>query len=167
MAAEDLKQHWEELTMNLVDIIQYEEGFRSKPYLCSEGYVTIGFGTKLHKAKNMNPRSFPIKVSISMATEWLHEEIVIKDIRLSQSSVTKAYSKLSADRQAIIVSMAYQLGTLGVVKFRRMWAALRDENYHLASLEMLGSRWARQTPKRASRHAQVMRHGRISTVYAD
>ncbi len=33
--------------MNLLDVLQFEEGFRAKAYHCSEGYPTIGIGTKL------------------------------------------------------------------------------------------------------------------------
>ncbi len=38
-----------------------------------------------------------------------------------------------------------------------MWTALENGQYDLAATEMLDSRWARQTPARAERHAEVMR----------
>ncbi len=160
-----LNQNWDILTMNLVKVLEFEEGFRSEPYLDSLDYVTIGFGTKLHNKKGQNPRDFPIKVSRTIAIEWLHTEIAIKDLRLKNSPFATIYEDLHHDRQAIIMSMAYQLGTSGVSKFKKMWRAIALHDFNKASLEMLDSRWARQTPERAARHARVMRGDKLSHVY--
>ncbi|WP_414717526.1 hypothetical protein [Steroidobacter sp.] len=53
--------------------------------------------------------------------------------------------------------MAYQLGTNGVTNFKRMCAALRIRDYSAAAIEMLDSTWAKQTPARAKRMAEIMR----------
>ena len=42
-------------------LLEKEEGFRAKPYLCSEGYPTVGYGQRIG-AKNQ-----PLSVLISMA----------------------------------------------------------------------------------------------------
>ncbi len=151
--------------MNLIKVLAFEEGFRAKPYLCAEGYVTIGLGTKLHKDKGMSPNRFPIRVSRDMAEKWLHSEVALKDRRLANSARSKIYSLLDDDRKAIILSMAYQMGVSRVYKFRKMWAALKEENYIEAANEALDSRWARQTPFRAERHARVLRGESLEDVY--
>lgn len=151
--------------MNLVDLIEYEEGFRTRPYLCTEGYVTIGFGTKLYDKLGANAADFPISVNRKIATEWLHSEIALKDLRLSKSSVSDTYQALSPDMQAIVVSMAYQMGVTGLLNFKRMWKALDEGYYGTAAVEMLDSRWARQTPERAARHARVMAGEPLADVY--
>ena len=156
---------WDTDTMNLIKILSFEEGFRNKPYLCSEGYVTIGYGTKLHNSKGMNPADFPISVSREMGEEWLHSEVAIKDMKMLQSSVSSTYRHLDDDRRAIILSMAYQMGTAGVLKFKNMWKALAKGDYYIASVEMLDSRWATQTAERANRHARVMRKEKLEDVY--
>ena len=160
-----LEQHWDELTMNLINVIEFEEGYRSKPYVCSEGYVTVGFGTKLYDKTGVSASDFPITVTRSIAAEWLHSEIAIKDLRLSKSMVSGVYNKLDDNRQAIIMSMAYQMGTSGLLNFRKMWLALASENYAEAAKEMLDSKWARQTPERAERHARVILGESLVDVY--
>lgn len=153
--------------MNVLKIIAFEEGFMPKPYLCSEGFVTIGLGTKLHKSKGMNPEDFPIRVSRRIAEEWLSTEVDIKHRKLGNSIWIQTYNNLGDDRRAIIISMAYQMGTAGVLGFKKMWAQMARGSYYLAAEEMLDSKWAKQTPKRAERHARVMRGETLENVYTD
>jgi lysozyme len=58
----------------------------------------------------------------------------------------------------IVVEMCYQMGSYGVSKFHGMLSALQESDYVTASKEMLDSRWAKQTPKRAMRMAERMRN---------
>jgi lysozyme len=47
--------------------------------------------------------------------------------------------------------MVFQLGETGVSKFKNMWKALEQNppEYATAAMEMLDSRWAKQTKNRA------------------
>jgi len=47
--------------------------------------------------------------------------------------------------------MVFQLGETGVSKFKNMWKALEQDppEYITAAMEMLDSRWAKQTKNRA------------------
>ena len=49
----------------------------------------------------------------------------------------------------VLCEMIYQMGFSGVSKFKNMIKALQNRDYKLASIEMLDSRWAKQTPNRA------------------
>ena len=55
--------------------------------------------------------------------------------------------------------MIYQIGFAGVLRFKRMLAAMLMQNWEQASIEILDSRWAHQTPQRAKRHALQMKTG--------
>ncbi len=143
------------------ELLAYEEGFREKPYHCSEGYVTIGIGTKI------GPKLAPLdmyqfKVTKKVAEAFLDEEL--KSIR-AQLVKHRWYTELDEDRQTIIKSMCYQLGYSGLMKFKNMIAALEKKHWPEASLEALDSRWAKQTPARAKRHANVLAGSSIKDVY--
>ena len=58
-------------------------------------------------------------------------------------------NKIPVEKQEILAEMSYQLGVNGVLKFKKMWKALKDFDYETAAKEMLDSRWYDQTPKRA------------------
>lgn len=151
--------------MKLIDILTYEEGFRAKPYLCSEGYVTIGLGTKLHKSKGMNPNDFLITVTPDQAAEWLTADIKYLTTNLSKSSVGNIFINLSQDRHAVVLSMAYQMGVVGILKFSKMWKAFKEGDFQEAANQALDSLWARQTSKRAHRHARVLAGETLEQVY--
>lgn len=159
---------WDTDTMKLIDILHFEEGFRPVPYLCSEGYITIGLGTKLHLSKGMIPDQFLLRVTLATAEEWLHTEVATKSLRLkriNRNNVGKTFTNLDDDRRAIILSMAYQMGAYSVSNFSKMWKNLELGNYREAAVEALDSRWARQTPERAERHARVLRGESLSSIY--
>ena len=56
--------------------------------------------------------------------------------------------------------MVFQIGFSGVMKFRKMIANMQEKNWKGAADEMLDSLWAKQTPSRANRLADIVReHG--------
>lgn len=148
--------------MDIYDLLRFEEGFRREPYLCSEGYVTVGIGTKLHTDKGLDPSKFCVTVSLPQAEEWLKSELSEQSLSLSKQST---YVGLSYERKAVIQSMAYQLGITGLFNFKKMWTALEEERYADAAEEMTDSRWATQTPERAVRHAKVMLLDSYGDIY--
>lgn len=157
---------WDKDTMNMIDILSFEEGYSSKPYLCKEGYVTVGLGTRLHTEKGLDPRDFPILVTPEIAEAWLHMRVEKHKRKLSRRTyIGPIFNKLDEDRKAIILSMSYQMGTSGVANFKKMWKALEGGNYELAEREALDSLWATQTPNRAKRHSQVLAGKPLSEIY--
>tara|TARA_R110000796_G_scaffold44892_1_gene109084 strand:+ start:1941 stop:2414 length:474 start_codon:yes stop_codon:yes gene_type:complete len=152
--------------VSIIKVIEFEEGFRSTPYLCSEDFVTIGYGTKLHKAQGMDPSSFLVEVDRTVAGAWLQKELDKIQDRISASDYySKIFYSLNEDRQSMILNMGYQLGVTGLYNFKNMWAALKTEDYNKAATEALDSRWAKQTPERAERVAEVIRSGSMDEVY--
>ena len=72
-----------------------------------------------------------------------------------QDGDTRLY--LTPDGEAL-PSVTTVLGKTGVSKFRNMWKALQEDppNYFEAHVQMLDSRWAKQTPNRAQEMARHM-----------
>ena len=128
----------------LIKRIGVNEGFRSKPYQCSEGVWTIGHGIT-----------------------WLTEEesLHILTGRISQLHLKLLddldwYKDMPPEIQGILIEMVYQIGYSGVMKFKKMIANMIDKDWKGAATEMLDSLWAKQTPNRANRLADIVReHG--------
>lgn len=139
-------------------IIEHEEGWRPEPYYDHLGYPTVGYGFNLRMPKNAPLPGFVMPKAAGEA--WM--QAIIDHIR---SELSEELSWLSETRQAIIISMAYQMGIKGVLSFNDMWAAIRKGDWNKASREMLCSKWAKQTPARAHRHAEVMAKGQAEGVY--
>lgn len=127
--------------MSYVEDIKNEEGFKGVVYKCTEGFDTIGYGTKLPLTKE--------------------EATLLLEYRLGKlkSELNSSLYALEAPNEVwdILYNMAYQLGVPGLLKFEKFFKALHSKNYNKASIEMLDSRWAKQTPNRAKRLSDRMK----------
>ena len=57
----------------------------------------------------------------------------------------------------VVTNMCYQLGLTGFLKFKKTIYLFETEQYEDASLEMLNSLWAKQTPSRARELSEIVR----------
>lgn len=123
------------------------EGLRLKPYRCTAGKLTIGVG------RNLDDKG----ISELEALYLLWNDI--KDV-MDALDRYAWYRQLDPVRQKVMIDMAYNLGMAGLLKFRRMIAAIELGDYGAAADQMLDSRWAEQVGYRAVRLAEMMRSGR-------
>lgn len=143
-------------------IIEREEGFRTHPYLCTEGYVTIGYGTKLFKHKGADPDDFSLVVTKDAAYMLLEARVGHIKSSLYAGPHRETILAMSSNRIDILISMAYQMGLSGLYNFTNMWAAAENRDYGEMANQMLDSTWARQTPERAQRHAYAVRYNDLN-----
>ena len=91
------------------------------------------------------------------------EKVFDGDFDTACSNANQLIKDLPLHHQAkcVLIEMVFQLGIGGVSKFKNMWKALGEGDYQTASEEMLDSRWAKQTPKRATDLSNVMKSCKI------
>ena len=135
----------------LLESVKKHEGYRNKVYLDTLGKRTVGVGH--------------LCVENFWEDDKEYEEDFLMDILKKdlQQAIRQADSmceglKISEDAKIIIIEMIFQLGGTGVSKFRKMWQAIQQDppDYAEASVQMLDSRWAKQTPNRAKEMARLM-----------
>lgn len=150
---------------SITSLLQYEEGFREKPYLCSEGYPTVGTGIRIGP-KGAALSNYQFTVPREVDAVWL-QSILNKTMRdmLSNERIANAMNVLDEARTAVLVSMAYQMGVQGLAQFKNTLYLVETKQFKEAAKAMLDSKWARQTPNRAKRHAEQMRSGLWCTEY--
>jgi len=132
---------------NTKEEVKREEGFRMEVYKDTLGFSTGGYGHKMLEGEvapkdkvgwtKIFERDFAVAVSGS-------EELLMLCPNIDETA------------RNIVVEMCYQMGSFGVSKFKGMLSALQESDYKTASIEMLDSRWAKQTPERAMRMSQRM-----------
>lgn len=158
---DELVSPQEHFMETLVSTLVFEEGFRETPYIGSQGYLHIGYGTKLSTKKGLNPSDFPLKITEDIALQMLADELVRIEAAILNSDRSNTYARLDEPRQVVIMSMAYQIGISGLMNFNNMWDALEASQYDVAGMEALDSKWAAQTPNRAFRHAATLANGTL------
>lgn len=129
-------------------LIKKHEGLRLKPYRCTAGKLTIGYGRNLED------------VGISQSEA---EQMLYNDIQNCYAACIKlpCWNKLNEARQAVLLDMCFNVGFAGLQKFKKMLAALEVGAYSRAAFEMLDSKWARQVKSRADELAQIMEKGQL------
>lgn len=136
--------------MNLAQMLEAEEGRVAHAYTDSEGWLTIGVGRLIDRRKG------------GRLTDKEIDYLLANDIAEKTAEVLKALPwlmQLDEARRAVLLGMAFQMGTAGLLTFRNTLENIRTGDYKAAGRGMLQSRWAEQTPKRAQRMAQQMETG--------
>ena len=136
----------------LLESVKKHEGYRNKVYLDSLGKRTVGIGHLCVEDFWEDGKEYDEKFLMDTLQKDLQSSIdgaedLCKDL------------KISDDAKILIIEMIFQLGKTGVSKFRNMWKALQQDppEYSVAAIEMLDSRWAKQTPNRAEEMSNHMR----------
>lgn len=144
---------------DIISLLNVEEGYSETPYYCSAGYPTIGVGQRI------GPKGAPLKlyeftVSKALAAVWLADKVkeTLADMD-KYPNIRAAMAVCNTARQAVLISMAYQMGAEGLSKFANTLKYVAAERWHEAQAGMLASLWAKQTPNRANRHAIQMLTG--------
>ena len=143
--------------MNIIEMLDFEEAFRSEPYLCSEGYATVGIGWRIG-SKGQPLSDFKL-ISMCKAAAYAQLEFKVAGITANLSNEFEFFKDLNECRQAVLISMAYQLGFAGLLGFKRMLAAIQTHCWNDAAAEGLDSRWSKQTPNRANRQMKTLLTG--------
>ena len=133
--------------MNILKDIKKHEGFKSTVYQCTEGYETIGYGFAIKDLK---------------LDEDIAELILIRKLAELQERIASVFGwfyNAPEEVKNVVTDMCYQMGISGFNKFKKTIYLLETEQYEDASMEMLDSLWAKQTPNRAnelSRHIRAL-----------
>ncbi len=132
--------------MNILKDIKRHEGFRSKVYQCTEGYDTIGYGFAI---KDLELDEDVAELILMKKIQKLLERILV---------VFKWFKDAPDEVKFVVTNMCYQLGVSGFSKFKKTIYLLETEQYEEASVEMLNSLWAKQTPNRAKELSETISH---------
>lgn len=120
-------------------------------YKCSEGFDTIGYG---HLCSAKEVQEYKNGISELKATMLLQ-----KDLLQAENDARDLFevNRHSIEVQQMLVEMVFQLGKTTASKFKQFKAALDALDYKTAALELIDSRWHKQTPNRVKLHVEVLR----------
>ena len=127
--------------MSLINDIKESEGFVDHVYQDHLGNDTIGYGSLMPL----------IEEECELILKYRLDKM-IKHL----TEVKPIVKQLSEKRQEVLYEMSYQMGVSGLLKFKKMWEALQNNDFKEASIQMLDSKWSKQTPNRALRLSKKM-----------
>jgi lysozyme len=137
----------------LKSLLIQHEGLRLEAYTDTVGKLTIGVGHNIDD----DPEWPKGKIKISE-----HEAMLVLRDDMEKAvtdcySLIPRYSELSCTRKAALADMAFNLGRTRLGKFKKMLAAIENDDWLTASEEALDSKWATQVGHRADTLATLLR----------
>jgi lysozyme len=130
-----------------IDLLKKHEGLRLKPYRCSAGKLTIGYGHNLDD----------VGISEEEAEMLLLNDLLTANIEVENRFVW--FEDLDEVRKAVVVNMIFNLGIARFSAFKKTISLIEEGSYSEAAQEMLDSRWANQVGSRANELSEMMRTG--------
>lgn len=143
----------------MLRLLKRDENIKLYPYKDSLGYWTIGIGHLIDRRMGGSLPSW-IQPSFPITEQEAFElcRFDITNVLKELSQKLPQFPELSEVRQAVLASMAFQMGVGGLLKFKDMITAITKHDWNLAAEEMLDSKWFReQTPERSTRLGRAMR----------
>jgi len=132
---------------NLKEQLVRHEGLRLTVYDCPAGYQTIGVGRNLEgKGITEEEAFYLLSNDIDYFTEQLKNNI-------------DWFVEIPEEKQNVLINMAFNLGVSGLLNFKNMLLAVKEERWVDASTEMLDSKWAKQVGNRAIELSGIMANG--------
>lgn len=131
--------------------LRRDEGVKATAYQDHLGFWTIGVG-RLIDSRKPGAGLRPDEI----------DYLLRNDIADRVQALTKAlpwFDLLDEARRGVLINMAFQLGTAGLLGFKSTLALIAAGKYAEAAEQMLKSKWATQTPARAKRLAEQMKTG--------
>ncbi len=129
---------------SLIEQLQRHEGLRLKPYRCTAGKLTIGYGRNLDD----------VGITLDEARAMLLADVAKVEAELGR---LEWFDDLPLKAQDVLVNMGFNLGVPGLLKFVNFLGSLRAGNYTDAADHMLASKWAKQVGSRATELAAIIR----------
>jgi len=137
------------MSNKLIHMLKRHEGVRSKVYICSAGYETIGVG------RNISATGLgldPDEIDFLLMND-------ITRVRQELNRVFKWFDGLDAARKDAMIDIAFNLGLTVLCKFEKSLAYMESGDYMLAADEFLDSNWAKQVGNRAIEVTDMIRTG--------
>ena len=152
----------------LIEKLILHEGMVLNVYQDTLGIDTIGIGRNLEdrgiSKEELDAMDIPNIETVYQygITEVDAVYLAENDVQIVEGELLRAHpcvDRLDAVRQLVLVDMAFNMGVPRLCKFKKMWAAIHEDDFSTAAKEMLDSRWATQVKSRSDKLANMMHNG--------
>jgi len=130
-----------------IEMLKKHEGLRLKPYRCTAGRLTIGYG------RNIQDNGITEEEALFMLTA----DMLIAEQELC--GIFGRYGSFSENRKAALINMIFNLGKTRFLLFRNMIKSINEGDWDLAAGEAMDSIWATQVGNRANEIAGMLKKG--------
>jgi lysozyme len=145
----------------LKEMLRRHEGLRLKPYKCSAGAWTIGYGWNI----KANPLPSDVASMLNL-TGQITKPVAERLLNISIESATRqawdifpGFGGFSENRQAALVDWIFNIGAGKALTFKKAMAAINMGEWGTAADELYLSEWREQVGDRAAEIIGMVRKG--------
>lgn len=136
--------------------VKRHEGYSEEIQRDSRGNPSGGYGHKCSVGTKLPQHIWELILKWDLANASNDYLRIPRDMRCHLNTV----------RARVVTEMIFNMGLHGVLGFKKMWEAIREDNFEKAASEMLDSKWAFQVKSRATELASIFRNGGINNEKA-
>ena len=141
----------------LLEELMLDEGVIHEIYNDHLGSPTFGVGHLITEKDEEHGKPLGTPVSEERVTECLNADVDIVCAELDKNM--EWWRGLNDTRQRVMANMCFNLGYPRLSKFKKFLAAVQEEDWETAAVEMMDSKWATQVGDRAVRLREKMLNG--------
>lgn len=139
---------WGQTLTDYQTFIASHEGCKLERYKDADGW-SIGYG---HHAKTLS--SIPSRIDKKTALRLLSDDTA-KALSITKSQI-RNFDSLPRDAKLVIVGLTYNVGSVGLSRFKKMIAALESDNIALAADELRQSKRFGQIGERGPKEVKIL-----------
>lgn len=128
----------------VVEVVKSHEGLSLKPYYCTAGKLSIGYGRNLED---------------NGITQQEAEQMLMQDLNLAMQDVYRVLPdvpRYPEQVQTVLIDMMFNLGMSRFKTFKRFITAIEAGDYSKAIEEMRDSKWYTQVPNRVESDIKIL-----------
>ena len=132
------------------ELIKQGEGFRSCTYKDTMGIKTVCYGFNLERGSTARNEvsaaggDYNSLINGGCASQSVCNKLLDKEVQNARSIVRSQYGSISCPAaQAVVVDLAYNLGSGGLAGFRNFKANIQSKNWNGAAAELANSAYCR------------------------
>jgi lysozyme len=131
--------------------LREDEGVRTEAYEDTLLNLTVGVGHKVLDSDGLEEGSI---INEDTIDRFLDDDA--SDAISNAMDLVSDWEGLPTNAKYALSNMAFQMGKSGLSKFTETLKLVNAGDYKQAAIEMLDSKWAKQTPKRAKKMSGLM-----------
>ena len=147
--------------MNTIDFLKQHEGYSKEPYKCTAGFKTIFYG------RNYETMGFSVdeldlilsNLKDNEVTKQIAEITLKHDIEWAYASlkhIFASFDEFSDRRKTALVSVMFNLGVQKFKGFKKMIAAIQNDDWIEAGLQLQDSKRHEQITNRSEEESQML-----------
>ena len=129
----------------IIDYIKVNEGLELKPYKCTAGKFTIGYGRNLDD----------VGITKNEAEYLLGNDIQLCITDLKE--IFENFDTYSINQRTALIDMRFNLGLNGFEKFKKFIKNVKNKDWEKAAKEIKNSKYYKQVKNRAERNMKFIK----------